>query len=88
MSNHTTHITGKDYEALQKQQQFNQTCQAKAASACELLRKQLKEQEIIDLIPYIRHGVSISSLHRVFTTPGDLRSRIDKEAKEVLHGKS
>jgi hypothetical protein len=88
MSNPTRYVGAKEYEATQKHEQFKQLCQAKAAGACEMLRKQLKEQEIIHLIPYIRHGIPISSLHRVFTTPGDLKNRIDKEAKEVIDGKS
>jgi hypothetical protein len=88
MSNPTRYVGAKEYEATQKHEQFKQICQAKAAGACEMLRKQLKEQEIKELVPYMMQGIPISSLHRVFTTHNELKTHMDNRVKELLHAKS
>jgi hypothetical protein len=77
----TLYMGSKEYEAQQKREQFRQICQAKAAEACHLLRKQLRQQELERLFQKVYNGVIVPS-DFVFVSKQEFKKLL--ETKQVI----
>jgi phenylacetate-coenzyme A ligase PaaK-like adenylate-forming protein len=84
---HTIYVSPKEYEAIQKREHFNQTCKAKAAEACHLLRKQLRQQELERLSRKI-YSEGTTSSDFVFVQKKELLKFMDDKAKQLTDAKS
>jgi hypothetical protein len=76
-----TYMTIEQRNAQRKEDEFKQECQAKAADACYLLRKQLRDQE---MDRHVRSHYTFEKQEFVFVSRKEVKDEIERRCQNLL----
>jgi hypothetical protein len=82
---HTIYMTPKQYEELKKKEAFRKDCEQKAADACYLLRKQLRDQE---MDRHIESHYTFEKQEFVFVSRKEVKDEIERRCQNLNKAKT
>ena len=82
MNNNTRYITKEELQARQKEEAFRKDCEYKAAVACNMLREQLRDQEMSRHIENM-YSPTPTQVEFVFVSRKEVKEELDKRVKKL-----
>ena len=83
MQQQTQHITKEELKQRQREQAFNNECHEKAAVACNILREQLRNREMNDLIKRLYSSNPPQKQDFVFVSRKQVQQEMEKRVSSL-----